>query len=507
MNIRTKTSTTIAAAAIAAAALTTAPVNAQSLSSYTYQGVLDNTGAPAQGVHQFRFRIFETPTGGTPLCADTRTKNFSADDQGRFTFDDLACTAPFEPGKDRWIEVSVRQGTSGPFTVLGPRHIVNATPFALYAQDAGTSLDDAYNNGNVINTIANPLIVSGDLQIGDANAVNGSFSFQQADHPVPSLIIQPFPFGSTANGNTGASFILRDELNANLFVAEPDVDDEGIFFFLEGGSGNLTFDGKASATNVGPRLDLFGPASALTFNTNLSGNTALTLPNNAVSRSEIFDEPGIARERDAVTGPTILPSDGIVNIASKTITAPNDGWVLAIATYEAFFNNGTGGGMNFNSAISDVPATFIDGIEYSEEIAPGTSADAQLGRTITVSGIFGVNAGPTSFYLVGDVDSGTDVQIIDSEFSLIYIPTFYGTVTRSAPNRGAPGFDTFRNDEHIRAGQTSAPLTPADIAAEQAEAAAFDQQRRDAEFRAMQQRLADLERRLEEALQSQSATR
>ena len=497
----------IAAAAITAAALTTAPASAQSLSTYTYQGVLDNTGAPAQGVHEFRFRIFDAPTAGTLLCFDTRTKNFSADDQGRFTFDDLACTAPFEPGQDRWIEVSVRQGTSGPFTVLGPRRIINATPFAVYAENAATSLDDAYNNGNAINADADPVNILGTLQLGEANTTDGFFAFEQADHPIPSLVIEPFSFGLPANGNTGASLSFRNEFNVNLLTAEPDFEGEGVFLQLTGGGGGiLRFDGQDGFTGDGPTLFLGGPNSSTFFDTNLVGDAAVQLPNNTIAANEILDEPGLSSFDDNVLGVTIAPGDGTVEILSQSIQAPADGFALVMVTAETFTNHVTGTDSIFVYGLSDSPGQFSRGLEYADAFDGSIASDPNLENTVHVAAVFPVTQGSNAFFFNGDFSgiAAADIDIVDIEMIVVYLPTAYGSAGLLARDA-----NTTQDGDNAAAlqGFPRAGLTPQQIAAEQIATRNADQQRRDAEMQAMQQRLADLERRLEEALQSQSATR
>ena len=49
-------------------------MSAAQSTAFTYQGSLDDGGAPASGLHDFRFRLFSVASGGTPigstLCVD-----------------------------------------------------------------------------------------------------------------------------------------------------------------------------------------------------------------------------------------------------------------------------------------------------------------------------------------------------------------------------------------------------------------------------------------------------
>ena len=475
-----------AATAIALAALTTAPASAQSLSTYTYQGVLDNTGAPAQGVHEFRFRIFDAPAAGTLLCFDTRTKNFSADDQGRFTFDDLACTAPFEPGQDRWIEVSVRQGTSGPFTVLGPRRIVNATPFAVYAENAATSLDDAYDNGNVINADTDPVEILGTLNIGnDAN--NGTVDLFGDVSSVPLLSIEPDTDGE------GAQIRWFDETGTIDGTIEPDSAGQGLFVrFSGGGPSALVWDGSAISGNTG-RFSIFGGNSTMFFDTNNLGDAALTLPNDAVAANEILDEPGLASFDQDFLGTLLEDNAPTATIASRSINAPADGFIFASATVELFVDHATGGVVSTTTlGLSTLPTTFQRGLEYANDVPAGVASNTSVWQTVTITGTFPANAGANTIYLVGDFSGGTgsSVQISDIELTTIFFPTAYGPAGLSELN---PLNDGTPDDVLATQIAPRGPMTPAEIAAEQADAAAFNQQRILDELNTLRQRVAELE--------------
>jgi len=114
--------------------------------AFTYQGRLDDAGAPASGLHDFRFLLFNMATGGvavgSPVCAD----DVDVVD-GVFTVL-LDFGHPFAATWDYHLEVHVRQDTGlscGDLTglsVLAPRQAVTATPMAIHA-NAAFALDAA----------------------------------------------------------------------------------------------------------------------------------------------------------------------------------------------------------------------------------------------------------------------------------------------------------------------------------------------------------------------------
>jgi len=110
-----------------------------------YQGQLNTNGAPANGAHDFQFKLFDAATagaqvGGTQAYEDLNVTNglFStALDFGAASF----------TGQARWLEISVRPGTStGAFTTLSPRRPLLAVPYALYslASAGGSGGNPAY---------------------------------------------------------------------------------------------------------------------------------------------------------------------------------------------------------------------------------------------------------------------------------------------------------------------------------------------------------------------------
>jgi hypothetical protein len=120
------------------------PASAQS-TAFTYQGSLDDAGAPASGLHDFRFKLWNAASGGLivapPVCVDDVSVV-----EGLFTtqidFGAFATTAP------RFIEVDVRRDTgltcsdATGFVVMAPRHQITAAPLATHANSA-FSLDAA----------------------------------------------------------------------------------------------------------------------------------------------------------------------------------------------------------------------------------------------------------------------------------------------------------------------------------------------------------------------------
>ena len=122
--------------------------------AFTYQGRLEQSGAPATGNFDFTFKLFDALSGGAQI-GSTVTKSAVAVDQGLFAVAlDFGIVA-FD-GNTRFIQVQV--GT----TTLAPRTQITSAP---YANAALTSLDAGMAQSVALRGSTNNLIVS-DLEVG-----------------------------------------------------------------------------------------------------------------------------------------------------------------------------------------------------------------------------------------------------------------------------------------------------------------------------------------------------
>lgn len=110
---------------------------AQSQTAFVYQGDLQDGGAPANGVYDLRFVLFDTPFSGTQLGATVCVDNVQVSD-GRF-----AATIDFGQqyagDAARYLDIAVRPDTgldcagAAGFTSLSPRQRLLAVPYAAHA--------------------------------------------------------------------------------------------------------------------------------------------------------------------------------------------------------------------------------------------------------------------------------------------------------------------------------------------------------------------------------------
>ena len=100
-------------------------------SAFTYQGRLLNGTSPANGVYDFRFRLYDDATAGTLLGT------VSLDDytvaNGLFMAD-LDYGAGAFTGYERWLEIAVKPDAIPGYTALSPRQKINPAPYATFAR-------------------------------------------------------------------------------------------------------------------------------------------------------------------------------------------------------------------------------------------------------------------------------------------------------------------------------------------------------------------------------------
>jgi hypothetical protein len=102
-------------------------------SSFTYQGSVHDAGIPAQGSHDFEFRLFDAGIGGTQVGVKLEREDASLT-AGIFSVELDYGASPFV-GDARWLEISIRPGASaGAYTTLNPRQRVAPAPYALHAE-------------------------------------------------------------------------------------------------------------------------------------------------------------------------------------------------------------------------------------------------------------------------------------------------------------------------------------------------------------------------------------
>lgn len=156
---------------------------------FTYQGRLTDAGNPANSSYDMQFKLFDSAdfvTGNQ--VGSTINKSAVQVSNGGFAVE-LDFGASAFSGAARFLEIGIRPaGSPNPFTVLGPRHAVTATPYAVRSVSAAAA-DTAANAANATNATnaaqlggitAGQYVVTTDARLTDARPPTaGSNSYVQ----------------------------------------------------------------------------------------------------------------------------------------------------------------------------------------------------------------------------------------------------------------------------------------------------------------------------------------
>src|SRR5258708_17074037 len=105
---------------------------------FTYQGRLLDKGEPATGLYDLRFTLYPGSSGGSP-AGSVLTNASVGVSNGLFTAR-LDFGSGIFDGTAYWLEIGVRtNGSLAAFTPLVPRQPLTASPYALYAPNAGSA--------------------------------------------------------------------------------------------------------------------------------------------------------------------------------------------------------------------------------------------------------------------------------------------------------------------------------------------------------------------------------
>lgn len=226
----------------------------------------------------------------------------------------------------------------------------------------------------------------------------------------------------------GGNLDLYDESNNLTGFLEADGNGSGGYLavYRAAGQAGFTVDGNAAGLNE-PVVSITGTSQSVVFDMDQSGTNTVQLPISAIHSAEIADEPGAASYVEG-GGLGIALTTGVYNtLATRAIVTPGAGYVLVIASCQGqeIHTNGTAGSANFgvSTASNSLPAN--QDVNWTVPSALPTSVS---NLPITVHGLFSVASGGShTYYFLGYPISGA-FTCFDFQFTLIYIPTSYGTI-------------------------------------------------------------------------------
>lgn len=213
---------------------------------FTYQGQLQNSSLPANGVYDFEFVLFDAASGGVqstpvlPRSGVTVTNGIFA------VILDFGIAGFLGPA--RYLEIRVREAGGGAFTTLGPRQIVSSSPYAIKSLSAAT----ATNSLSLGGVAADQFVQTDDPRLADARPPTpGSPSYIQNTTTVQATS----SFSISGNG-TAAGRLTANSLHGQTEIR---MGGSGGYTLISDIPGSLFIGAAAGHSSTGTNNTMVGP--------------------------------------------------------------------------------------------------------------------------------------------------------------------------------------------------------------------------------------------------------
>lgn len=267
-------------------------------STITYQGQLSSGGSATTGQYDLRFTLYDAATLGNTIGSPVTLVPLGVTN-GLFTAAlDFGSTA-FDGGL-RWLEIGVRtNGSAGPYTVLTPRQLLTATPYAIRAANFSGPYAATNLTGKITDT---------NLSVNVALLTNNAV----------------FTRTVTASNFIGNGIGLTNLSTTNLVGILPDARLSTNVAFRN--TSNTVFLGGISATNF------YGYGGGLT---NVPGRIFEVIPTG--TNIQAFANFGYLATNDSTTVVVTLPTTANIRVG-ETIRVSGSGaagWIIAQNTNQS----------------------------------------------------------------------------------------------------------------------------------------------------------------------------
>ncbi len=389
--------------------LFTSNTSAQVPNTLNYQGRLtDASGTPvADGAYLVKFIIYDAPTAGTDLW-NTGFQTINTVD-GLFSYQ-LGSNVVLPNGifsdTSRYLGLTV--GTDAELT---PRSRFISSAFAFEAGNVAWS-----NISSVPAGFADGVDNEGLSKLGDT--LKGNLYFDGNNDGTNDGMIQ-------VSGN-GSNLVLNDNGFTKSFIWGNSFGEVDLYDV----DGSMT--AKLEAGTNGGRLALSDTTGSVNINLsgNLTGNSSVILPQDAISSNEILDEPGIAQ--GSTSSDISLPNSttSFKDIITTTITIPAPGYIFLIAKCYVYHSET----VNSSYAFIQISEDMGGSIEPPNYMIVGNneyfSTNTYRFPTTPTRTYYKASGGTYTFRLEGMKNSSVGfTHVGQSSITAIYIPTSYGTVS------------------------------------------------------------------------------
>jgi len=216
--------------------------------AFTYQGRLNNNGAPANGSYDLAFTLYPASLAGVAL-AGPFTNTAVVVTNGLFTT--LVDFGNANTGGSNWLQIAVSTNGANAFSPLTPRQQLTPVPYALFAANASNANTavtavtaiNAATATNVTGNIADPQLSANIPRLNGNNVFTGPNTFSGAVSAANGNNLINGTFNGNGNGltNLNASQLLTGVVSNNVLPGF-----QGNANAIGGGTGN-SINGLQSA--------------------------------------------------------------------------------------------------------------------------------------------------------------------------------------------------------------------------------------------------------------------
>lgn len=424
--------------------------------AFNFQGQLDQAGAAAEGLFDFRFDVYNVAALGSPLASTVELEDVPVS-AGAF-----AVSLDFGPAvftnQKVWLEIAVRDGTSsGAFTTLAPRQAVAPTPYSIQAQ----SVPDGSISAAKIDTATVQKRVTGSCAAGEVlRAINpdGSVNCEPLDAGGCSLsaCTQPGSPGFATLTCRDASIVVSCQVPGAFWVGQTAAEANS-WRAVTHGAGTFVAvanDGTHRVMTSPDGVSWTARSAAETNNwyaVTYGGGQFVAVAGSGTNR--VMTSPNgvnwTPRSAPPATWNAVTHGGGVyAAVGSSAVMTSPDGvsWTDHAPATNSFWRSVTYGAGLFVAVSADGVMTSPDGISWTSRAAAAASAwssvvfadglfvaVAQSGSTRIMTSANGINWTARSAPTIG---SWTSVTHGDSHFIAVASP---GSEVISSPN----GIDWF----------------------------------------------------------------
>ena len=246
-------------------------------STFTYQGRLDQAGAPANGSFDFEFGLWDDLSIGSQV-GFTLTQTSLAVTDGLFTTSLDFGTSAFS-GDQRFLAIAVQLAGGGGYTALTPRQALTAAPYAIYADSSDwsginsipTGFADGIDNTSGVEPANIVWVAKSGGDFTSVNAALASISDASIDN---TYLIKIAPGVYTETGGIDMKSYVDIEGSGNRTT----------FLRAVGGTTNPVTDGSSATLRAG---NIWAEVRSLHVDSYTSANYAVAIWTTGASNSQL----------------------------------------------------------------------------------------------------------------------------------------------------------------------------------------------------------------------------